>query len=182
MGDAEIIPIGTRGRPGRGTGQAAVLRRARPGRAGREARRRRASRPRGRVPARPPTRRTEAETAVAEGGRGRPVGHPRPRTTPGIPASDWLAALQHAAREVFGDHWEPRLAEFLAFLRRRVTGDYAVDEYGFDAEITERFLMAALRPIAESGSASRSAASRTSRPRAAPWSSPTTRARSRSTG
>jgi 1-acyl-sn-glycerol-3-phosphate acyltransferase len=67
----------------------------------------------------------------------------------GIPTSDWLAAFQHAAREVFGEQWEPQLAAFLAFLRRRVTGDYVVDEYGFDAEITERFLVAAVRPIAE---------------------------------
>ena len=30
-----------------------------------------------------------------------------------------------------------------------MTGDYVVDEYGFDQEITERFFMAALRPIAQ---------------------------------
>ena len=30
-----------------------------------------------------------------------------------------------------------------------MTGDYAVDEYGFDQEITQRFFMATLRPIAE---------------------------------
>jgi 1-acyl-sn-glycerol-3-phosphate acyltransferase len=30
-----------------------------------------------------------------------------------------------------------------------VTGDYVVDEYGFDQEITQRFFMAALRPIAD---------------------------------
>ena len=29
------------------------------------------------------------------------------------------------------------------------TGDYDVDEYGFDPELTERFFMAALRPLAE---------------------------------
>ncbi|PVG82588.1 glycerol acyltransferase [Nocardioides gansuensis] len=50
--------------------------------------------------------------------------------------------------EVFGDQWERRLAELMAFWRRRLEGDYVVDEYGFDAEITERFFMAALRPIA----------------------------------
>jgi 1-acyl-sn-glycerol-3-phosphate acyltransferase len=49
---------------------------------------------------------------------------------------------------MFGDDWEPQLARFLAFLRRRVTGDYVVDDYGFDPEMTERFLMAVLRPIA----------------------------------
>ena len=51
--------------------------------------------------------------------------------------------------ELFGDQWERRLAELLAFLRRRLTGDYTVDEYGFDPEVTERFLLAALRPIAQ---------------------------------
>ena len=66
-----------------------------------------------------------------------------------IPTSAWLSAFQQAAMEVFGDAWEPRLAEFLAFLRRRITGDYVVDEYGFDAEVTQRFFMAALRPIAQ---------------------------------
>jgi 1-acyl-sn-glycerol-3-phosphate acyltransferase len=67
----------------------------------------------------------------------------------GIPVGDWLAAFTTAARELFGEAWEPRLAEFLAFLRRRITGDYVVDEYGFDPEITERFLLTALRPIKE---------------------------------
>ncbi len=33
--------------------------------------------------------------------------------------------------------------------RRRLTGDYEVDEFGFDPEVTERFLLAALRPLAE---------------------------------
>jgi 1-acyl-sn-glycerol-3-phosphate acyltransferase len=67
----------------------------------------------------------------------------------GIPVGDWLAAFQGASREVFGADWEPQLARFIAFLRRRVTGDYAIDEYGFDREVTERFFMAAVRPLAE---------------------------------
>jgi 1-acyl-sn-glycerol-3-phosphate acyltransferase len=69
--------------------------------------------------------------------------------TAGVPVGDWLAAIESAAVEVFGNEWEPGLARFLAFLRRRVTGEYAIDEYGFDAEITDRFVMAALRPIAQ---------------------------------
>jgi 1-acyl-sn-glycerol-3-phosphate acyltransferase len=51
--------------------------------------------------------------------------------------------------EVFGDEWERKLAHFIAFLRRRITGDYTIDEYGFDAELTERFLLSATRPLAE---------------------------------
>ena len=69
--------------------------------------------------------------------------------TAGIPVGDWLAAFTSAAKEVFGERWEQRLAEALAFLRRRVTGDYTVDPYGFDREIAERFFLAALRPIAQ---------------------------------
>ncbi len=68
---------------------------------------------------------------------------------PGIPAIDWLSGFTTAALEIFGEQWEPRLAEFLAFLRRRVTGDYHVDEFGFDAELTQRFLLSAIRPIKE---------------------------------
>jgi 1-acyl-sn-glycerol-3-phosphate acyltransferase len=82
------------------------------------------------------------------GGGTRRVG-PQEPPGDGIPAADWADAFASAAREVFGADWERRLAEQLAFLRRRITGDYAVDEYGFDRELTERFFYAAIRPIAQ---------------------------------
>lgn len=63
---------------------------------------------------------------------------------------DLTDSVVDAAKETFGeDMWERRLAELLAFTRRRVTGDYEVDLYGFDVELTERFLYGALRPLAE---------------------------------
>ncbi|GEP33579.1 hypothetical protein NSZ01_13470 [Nocardioides szechwanensis] len=158
MGDAEIIPIGTRGRPGRGTG-------TQPSSAARSL---------------APTPRTKAQPKAPKAGSKAPTKKPSqpdappapavddtpvietpqphaaaPATTrerhpmAGIPSSDWLSAFQYAAREVFGDQWEPQLARFLAFVRRRLTGDYVVDEYGFDQEVTQRFFMATLRPIAE---------------------------------
>ena len=40
-----------------------------------------------------------------------------------------------------------RLEAALDFLRRRLTGEYAVDEFGFDAELTDAVLMAPLRPL-----------------------------------
>jgi 1-acyl-sn-glycerol-3-phosphate acyltransferase len=96
---------------------------------------------------------------------------PRPAATTadrgplaGIAPDVWLSMLQGAAREVWGEQWEPQLAQLLAVLRRRLTGDYEVDEFGFDPEVTEKLTLALLRPIARSGSASRSAASRTSPP------------------
>ena len=156
MGDAEIIPIGTRGRPGRGTGKApssaarSLATGVKPPPAnGRKApAKATAARPTGEAvverPADEPVIQTGTELAPR-----RPVVTRERLPRGGIPVGDLLAAFQHAAREVFGDQWEPQLARFLAFLRRRVTGDYLVDEYGFDQEITQRFLMAALRPIAE---------------------------------
>lgn len=48
-----------------------------------------------------------------------------------------------------GPAWEERLAEVLAFLRRRLTGDYQVDEFGFDPELTDTVLMPLLRPLYE---------------------------------
>ena len=156
--DAQIIPIGTSGRPGRGTG------RDRPSSAARNlaGRRKPAASakpvaPKPAAAAKPAASKpAAARSAAAKPVAAQPAAAPRPATTTeeshplaGVPIGDWLAAFQGAAAEVFGDQWERRLAEMLAFLRRRLAGDYVVDEYGFDTEITERFFMAALRPIAE---------------------------------
>lgn len=43
--------------------------------------------------------------------------------------------------------WERKLAGGLAFLRRRLTGDYVVDDFGFDADLTEHVLLPPLRPL-----------------------------------
>lgn len=48
-----------------------------------------------------------------------------------------------------GGGWDRRIAGGLAFLRRRVTGDYEVDEFGYDKELTDQVLMSALRPLAD---------------------------------
>ncbi len=43
--------------------------------------------------------------------------------------------------------WDRRLAGALAFLRRRVSGDYPIDDFGFDPDLTEHVLLPALRPL-----------------------------------
>ncbi|CAA9402864.1 lysophospholipid acyltransferase family protein [uncultured Nocardioides sp.] len=148
---ADVIPIGTSGRPGRGSG------RARPSESARNLAGPRRT-PRSKPPASPGPPPADAPVEPVE----TPV-EPSPEPpaatsstsaadrdpTAGIPAGDWLDAFKQAAMELFDDDWERRLAEFLAFLRRRLEGGYAVDEYGFDQEMTERFFLAALRPIAE---------------------------------
>ncbi|MGZ8737161.1 MAG: 1-acyl-sn-glycerol-3-phosphate acyltransferase [Nocardioides sp.] len=159
MPDAEVIPLGTRGRPGRGTGS------DKPSSAARNL----AGGARKGAPA-PVKKAASDKTSVPEQAAAEPVARPETTRAPepvetrvlpraesvterepkgGIPVGDWLAAFTQASKEVFGESWEPRLAEFLAFLRRRVTGEYAVDEYGFDPEVTERFFLSAIRPIKE---------------------------------
>ena len=44
---------------------------------------------------------------------------------------------------------EERVAEALAFLRRRVTGDYEVDEFGYDPELQDRVLLEPFRLLYE---------------------------------
>ena len=45
--------------------------------------------------------------------------------------------------------WERRIAGGLAFLRRRITGDYGVDEFGFDRDLTLHVLAPPFRPLYE---------------------------------
>lgn len=42
---------------------------------------------------------------------------------------------------------EQRAAAFVEFLRRRLQGAYEVDEFGFDADLTEHVLLPTLRPL-----------------------------------
>ncbi|MCW2614519.1 MAG: phospholipid/glycerol acyltransferase [Frankiales bacterium] len=57
------------------------------------------------------------------------------------------APLAPPVAERDGGDWERKLAGGLAFLRRRVTGDYEVDDFGFDADLTDRVLLPPLRPL-----------------------------------
>ncbi len=43
--------------------------------------------------------------------------------------------------------WDEKVADLFAFLRRRITGDYDVDEFGYDRELTDRILAAPFRPL-----------------------------------
>jgi 1-acyl-sn-glycerol-3-phosphate acyltransferase len=54
-----------------------------------------------------------------------------------------VADRERSARE----DWERRLVAVLAFLRRRVTGQYEVDEFGYDAELAQEVLLPLFRPL-----------------------------------
>ncbi|HET9519399.1 MAG TPA: 1-acyl-sn-glycerol-3-phosphate acyltransferase, partial [Actinoplanes sp.] len=45
------------------------------------------------------------------------------------------------------DVWDQRVASGLAFLRRRLAGAYEVDEFGYDAELTDNVFLPLLRVL-----------------------------------
>ncbi|WP_433954998.1 lysophospholipid acyltransferase family protein [Janibacter indicus] len=53
--------------------------------------------------------------------------------------------LGQAAGAAAGEDWERRFAETLHFLQRRVKGDYAVDDFGFDRDFTTHTVFPVLR-------------------------------------
>lgn len=65
----------------------------------------------------------------------------RPERVPALQAVDTTRAVSVSEP----DEWDRRIASLLAYLRRRVTGEYAVDEFGFDPELTDNVLMPVLR-------------------------------------
>jgi 1-acyl-sn-glycerol-3-phosphate acyltransferase len=195
MPDAEIIPLGTRGRPGRGTGRDKPSSSSRdlwsPRKDGQDDAGAQAE-----APTQEPVNEASPATEAPESAEttepteaagldeapptlreprvGEPVtgeaasihtlqpladrgevvpgvvlGNERPGTKVGpLGLGELLPILTGAAERVFGADADRRLAEVLAFLRRRVTGDYAVDEYGLDTEFVDKFVMEALRPLA----------------------------------
>ncbi|KRE37461.1 hypothetical protein ASG73_07205 [Janibacter sp. Soil728] len=109
---------------------------------------------------RPPTRRADSAA--------RPVAAPRPAnisTSHGTPESGQavvpglaellsvlLSAGQMTSRTLglaagaaAGEGWERRFTETLHFLQRRVKGDYAVDDFGFDEDFTIHTVFPVLR-------------------------------------
>ena len=66
----------------------------------------------------------------------------------GIPLDEIVVAVVQAAQRVLGSDWEGRLATIIAALRKRLSGDFEVDEFGFDPQITE-ILTGAIEPLAE---------------------------------
>ena len=63
------------------------------------------------------------------------------------PGAAPAAVPEPAAASTPPSDWERKLAGGLAFLRRRLTGDYEVDDFGFDADLTEHVLLPPLRPL-----------------------------------
>ncbi|WP_406133610.1 lysophospholipid acyltransferase family protein [Streptomyces zaomyceticus] len=137
MADAKVIPFDddrsrARRRPGRADGEAAAVR-ALPGSQGPQE-------PEGGREALPGTQggpEAGGEAAAATG------------TGAGAENGAGAGSADDAGTRAGSGGWERRLAGGLAFLRRRVTGDYEVDEFGYDEELTDQVLMSLIRPLYE---------------------------------
>ena len=73
----------------------------------------------------------------------------RARRTPGAAPAAPLQEAPQPAEPAPAPEWERKLAGALAFLRRRITGDYEVDDFGFDPDLTDHVLLPPLRPLYE---------------------------------
>jgi len=147
MPDARVIPIGGDDRPRRTSAADAVA--AGASRASGERARRRSGSPllggtpapgEAAAPARPARRRTAKKAA------------PPPATPPPEPVETVLDEPETGAPPADTPvlpEWERKVAATLAFVRRRLTGDVEVDEFGFDPELTDHVLLALLRPLYE---------------------------------
>jgi len=85
-----------------------------------------------------------------------PAKSARPRVSPARVGSSLdeivtlaIATLRRAAAAsgLSGDDIERQVATTLAFVRRRLSGDYTVDDFGFDRDYTENAYLPLLRPL-----------------------------------
>jgi len=98
----------------------------------------------------------EAEIIRIESGRRAETQLCRGRTADGRPCRNRATASGYCRRHQPSEQastspapsrFEADLERTLAFLRRRVTGGYHVDDFGFDADLTENILLPILRPL-----------------------------------
>ena len=75
------------------------------------------------------------------------TGLPLPDVGDALDAVVGMLRLGAAAAGVAPEDVEQRVAQVLAYVRRRVDGDYEVDDFGYDADFTENVFYPMLRPI-----------------------------------
>jgi 1-acyl-sn-glycerol-3-phosphate acyltransferase len=79
-----------------------------------------------------------------------PVSVRAPASTPdgaNKPLDELLRLVGELARHFFGADGDEKAAQAVAFLRRRLTGEYEVDAFGFDEQLTDTVLLPLLRPL-----------------------------------
>jgi 1-acyl-sn-glycerol-3-phosphate acyltransferase len=159
MPEARVIPIGDgdrpKRRPARSASDAVAAGAARA--TGERSRRRTTSPlldPDAKPPAEPRTRSASAKPRPRKVAKaGSTAGSRAGAEPPAAEVFDELSAAIEPDGEVgapgvrLEEEWERKLAGVLAFVRRRLTGDVEIDEFGFDPELTDKVLLAMMRPL-----------------------------------
>jgi 1-acyl-sn-glycerol-3-phosphate acyltransferase len=108
----------------------------------------------GRVPT---AKATRSSVSTSPPRRVTPAAKPSPapaRATAGVDelVAFAIATLRRAAAAsgLSGDDIERQVAQTLSFIRRRLSGDYTVDDFGFDEDFTENAYLPLLRPLYKS--------------------------------
>jgi len=78
-----------------------------------------------------------------------PSQEPPHEATADIDPEDVAAAFAEGARRLLGHDWQVKVVEIVGSLRRRLSGDYEVDEFGLDPEVLD-LLAVLIEPLAES--------------------------------
>lgn len=87
---------------------------------------------------------TEAQIIQLDSRRRGPAASPAPpRTDPSHALRPPTPVFDDAARADL----EQAIRSLLAFMRRRLSGDYPIDDYGFDQDLTEHVVMPLSRPL-----------------------------------
>ena len=94
-----------------------------------------------------PTAAEPARNGRHQGRASRPqrMSRPQPKSRP----QEAKVTRPDLAGTAAPDIWDERVAGALRFLRRRITGEYEVDEFGFDPEFTQTFIHPLLRVFKE---------------------------------
>lgn len=78
-----------------------------------------------------------------------PTTDPPPEATASLDPDDVAAAFAEGAKRLLGSDWQAKVAETVATLRRRLSGDYEVDAFGLDPQVLD-LLSSLVEPLAES--------------------------------
>jgi 1-acyl-sn-glycerol-3-phosphate acyltransferase len=70
-----------------------------------------------------------------------------PREVPEPPRPTGGIEILEGLRDALGDEWIDRIRDVAGFLRRRLTGDYQVDAFGFDEDFTTNVMVPLLEPL-----------------------------------
>lgn len=94
-------------------------------------------------------RRRSASPPPQSGPRATDTDGARERLAEAAAARGWAPLVDgfEALRTLAGDRWLDQVRDTAAFLRRRATGDYHIDEFGFDEDLTTHVLMPLIRPL-----------------------------------